>query len=622
MKGNMRYAHVMPFGASVLAGGGVRFTLWAPGVDLVVLEHGFEAADAAHPMTRSADGWHRLELPTAQAGDSYRFRLPGGLCVPDPASRCNPCDVHGASQVVDPQAYAWRHDAWRGRPWEEAVIYELHIGTFTPEGTFAAAERRLAALAELGITAVELMPLADFPGQRNWGYDGVLQFAPHAAYGRPDELKSLVDAAHGHGLMMLIDVVYNHFGPEGNYLHGYCPQFFNPAHQTPWGAAINFDGDDSRTVRDFFVHNALYWVEEYRFDGLRMDAIHAIRDDSERGIIREICDALHAGPGRERQVHVVLENESNEASFLERDGQGQPLAGTAQWNDDLHHAVHVLATGETDGYYADYAEAPVSQFGRALAQGFIYQGQPSQFRHGEPRGEPSKHLPLAAFVSFLQSHDQVGNRALGERIHALGDLMMVRAACACVLLSPHVPMLFMGEEFAASTPFLYFCDFGPELADAVSHGRRSEFGRFAAFASEAAQARIPDPNAEATFLASKLRWEEREIAPHKDWLAEVRHLLLLRQRRLVPLLVGQQGAGRFHCEGEMLRVAWTLGSKSGQRQDPRLHLLANFGHRPVSRVAPSPGEVLHCFGTALDRDATLRLDAGAVWVTLEDADDA
>jgi maltooligosyltrehalose trehalohydrolase len=608
----MKRVHAMPFGAGVLPDGGVRFALWAPAVELVMLEHGADLGAGAreHRMLHDAEGWHRLELEEARPGDSYRFRLPDGLRVPDPASRFNPEDVHGASRVVDPAAYAWQHHGWRGRPWEEAVIYELHVGTFTAEGTFAAARQRLQALAELGITAVELMPLADFPGRRNWGYDGVLQFAPDAAYGTPDELKALVDTAHGLGLMVLIDVVYNHFGPEGNYLHAYCPQFFNPAHQTPWGAAINYDGEAARTVRDFFIHNALYWVEEFGFDGLRMDAIHAIRDNSGKHIVREICEAMHDGPGRERQLHVVLENDANQASLLERNAQGVPLAATAQWNDDLHHAAHVLITGEADGYYTDYADAPVARFGRALAEGFIYQGQPSPFREGELRGEPSTHLPLAAFVSYLQTHDQVGNRAFGERIHMLGDAAMLRAATACVLLSPHVPMLFMGEEFAASTPFQYFCDFGPELAAAVSRGRREEFGRFAAFADEAARARIPDPNAEASFMASKLRWEERDVPHHNARLAEVRELLALRQQRLVPLLAGQRGAGRFRCEGALLHVDWTLGSGAA------LHLLANFGLEEMACAAP-PGDLLWSIGAAQAANAaSLNLAPGAVRATL------
>jgi maltooligosyltrehalose trehalohydrolase len=614
------HIHTMPFGATA-HDTGVAFALWAPSQELVLLAHRpLNGEHAAHRMARDAEGWHRLDLPGAAHGDGYRFELPDGAAVPDPASRFNPEDVHGPSVVIDPRRYAWNDGAWRGRPWEEAVVYELHIGAFTAEGTFNAARERLGELAELGVTAIELMPLADFPGQRNWGYDGVLHFAPDASYGTPDELKALVDAAHGLGLMVLIDVVYNHFGPEGNYLHGYCPEFFNPEHRTPWGAAINFDGQGARTVRDFFVHNALYWIEEFRFDGLRMDAIHAIRDSSHPHIVQEIREAVLAGPGRERHVHLVLENDTNQASMLARDGNGLPVAGTAQWNDDLHHAVHVLATGERDGYYADYADDPVCRLALSLAEGFIYQGQPSVFRNGERRGEPSTRLPSQAFVSFLQTHDQVGNRAFGERIHALGDPVRVRAAMACLLLSPHVPMLFMGDEFAASTPFLYFCDFGPELAEAVSNGRRSEFGGFAAFKDEAARARIPDPNAESTFLASKLNWRERGARAHFERFSEVQQLLALRHKLIVPRLAGSTGAGVFFCENDTLRVHWDLGpagpggSGSGSA---RLHMLAHFGTQQTAPLAGSPGAVVYRHGVHEDGDA-LRLDHGAVFVTLED----
>ncbi|MET3493374.1 malto-oligosyltrehalose trehalohydrolase [Variovorax boronicumulans] len=608
--------HRMPFGATVQAGA-VDFALWAPSTDAVVLEHTPAGGKpSALPMTRDADGWHRLSAPGAGHGDSYSYRLPDGTRVPDPASRWNPDDVHGPSVVTDPQRFAWTDDAWRGRPWEEAVVYELHIGTFTEEGTFNAARERLGELAELGITAIELMPLADFPGRRNWGYDGVLQFAPDASYGTPDELKALVDAAHALGLMVLIDVVYNHFGPEGNYLHAYCPEFFNAGKQTPWGAAINFDGPNSRTVRDFFIHNALYWIEEFRFDGMRMDAIHAIRDETQPHIVREIREAIDAGPAHERQVHLVLENDTNQASMLVRNARGLPEAGTAQWNDDLHHAVHVLATGERDGYYADYADDPVNRFALALAEGFIYQGQASAFRHGELRGEPSKRLPPQAFVSFLQTHDQVGNRAFGERIHALGDPVLVSAAMACLLLSPHVPMLFMGDEFAASTPFQYFCDFGPELAKAVSDGRRSEFGGFAAFADEAARARIPDPNAEATFLASKLRWRERGTRAHFSRLCEVQKLLSLRHRLIVPHLAGMAGAGTYSSDNGTLQVQWDLSPGAQGAPPMRLHMLAHFGEQPAQGVTMPPGEVIYSDGAG-GHQGTQHLARGAVHVTLE-----
>jgi len=617
----MKRAHRMPFGATV-GEDGVAFALWAPSAGDVRLEHRpVGGENTTHPMARDAQGWHTLTLAEAGHGDGYRFHLPGGAAVPDPASRFNPEDVHGPSVVIDARHFQWHDEAWRGRPWEEAVVYELHIGAFTAEGTFNAARERLGELAELGVTAIELMPLADFPGRRNWGYDGVLQFAPDASYGTPDELKALVDAAHGLGLMVLLDVVYNHFGPEGNYLHAYCPEFFNAAHRTPWGSAINFDGEGARTVRDFFIHNALYWVEEYRFDGLRMDAIHAIRDDSHPHIVQEIREALQAGPGRDRHIHLVLENDANQASMLARDGHGVPVAGTAQWNDDLHHAVHVLATGERDGYYADYADDPVCRFACALAEGFIYQGQPSAFRNGERRGESSTRLPSQAFVSFLQTHDQVGNRAFGERLHALGDPVLTRAAMACLLLSPHVPMLFMGDEFAASTPFLYFCDFGPELAEAVSNGRRAEFGGFAAFADEAARARIPDPNDEATFLASKLNWRERGSRAHFARFSEVQQLLALRRRWIVPHLAGSTGAGVFSCENDTLRVQWDLGPPEEGREGltaMRLHLLAHFGDAPTGPVVAPPGAVIHSGGVRLLEPGAVQLERGAVHATLED----
>ena len=584
--------HDMPFGAALLPQGGVRFRLWAPGAPAIelLLTQGQDERTLA--MQRSGNGWHELTVTEAGAGTRYRYRLPDGLAVPDPASRFNPDGVHAASEVTDPRSYDWQDESWTGRPWHEAVVYELHVGSFTPEGTYAAAIERLPHLRDLGVTAIELLPLAEFPGRHGWGYDGVLPFAPHAAYGQPDELKRLVDAAHGLGLMVLIDVVYNHFGPEGNYLHAYCPQFFNPAHQTPWGAAINFDGDQHRTVRDYFVHNALYWVEEFHFDGLRMDAVHAIRDDSPVHICQEIGEALRAGPGQRRQVHLVLENDANLARLLARNPAGGPLVADAQWNDDLHHAAHVLATGETDGYYADYADDPLARFGRTLAEGFAYQGEPSALRDGEPRGEPSAHLPGTAFVSFLQNHDQIGNRAFGDRIAALaerstGGRERLEALYACLLLSPHIPLLFMGEEFAASTPFLYFCDFGPELAGAVSKGRREEFKRFAAFADEAARARIPDPNDEETFRRCVLQWDERQrdSGEHAERLRLVRELLSLRAQHLVPRLRHPGLGGNAQAERGRLQVHWLLGDGSVWRLD------LNVGEQTLQ--APAVGRLVY-----------------------------
>ena len=421
-----------------------------------------------------------------------------------------------ASEVIDPSAYAWRDERWHGRPWAEAVIYELHVGTFSPEGTFAGVERRLDYLRDLGVTAIELMPIADFPGKRNWGYDGVLPYAPDAAYGRPEDLKRLVDAAHERGLMMFLDVVYNHFGPEGNYLNAYACEFFTERHKTDWGAAINFDGAASRAVRDFFIHNALYWLEEYHFDGLRFDAVHAIVDDSQPHILVELAEAVRAGPAADRHIHLVLENDRNEARYLRYTDDGKPRHYNAQWNDDFHHAFHVLLTGEKDGYYSDYADPVTRHLGRCLAEGFAYQGEPSPFRDGKPRGEPSAELPPAAFVTFLQNHDQIGNRALGERLGALTRPERLRAATVAWLLAPARPMLFMGEEFAASSPFLFFCDFGPELAQAVTNGRRREFARFEQFSSREMQERIPDPNHPDTFERSRLDWQSLEGSRTRD----------------------------------------------------------------------------------------------------------
>ncbi len=620
----------MPFGAELLDAGGTRFRLWAPAATQVWLLLEGMPSGTRRTMDRLDGGWHELVLAEAGAGTRYRYVINGGgddavqddgagdgaagseLAVPDPASRSNPDDVHGASQVIDPHAYSWSDMNWRGRSWSEAVVYELHVGTFTPEGTFAAAVQRLPELAALGITAIELMPVADFPGRRGWGYDGVLHYAPDAAYGTPDELKQLIDLAHGLGLMVLLDVVYNHFGPEGNYLHGWCPQFFNPQHHTPWGAAINFDGALNRPVRDFYVHNALYWIEEYHFDGLRLDAVHAIRDDSETHIVCEIGRALRDGPGRERQVHLVLENDANQARWLTRDAQGTPTCATAQWNDDFHHAAHVLVSGETDGYYADYideAGRALDCFGRALAEGFIYQGQPSTFREGALRGEPSAHLGPDAFVAFLQNHDQIGNRAFGERLHTFAGPRRLNAAYACLLLSPQIPMLFMGEEFAASTPFLYFCDFGPELAQAVTRGRRDEFKRFAAFADERARERIPDPNAGSSFEACKLRWDERERSPHAERLALIGELLALRHRHLVPRIADIGSGGRYRVEGDLLRVEWPLSDGSVW------HLLACFSDHDTEVADSSARQTIYSCGVQAAGAGRTRLEPGAVLVS-------
>jgi maltooligosyltrehalose trehalohydrolase len=566
----------MPFGAEYDAGHGTRFRLWAPAARSVLVELAQDGAPRNVPLAARDDGWFEAIVADARPGARYAFRIDGRDPVPDPASRANPDDVHGASAVVDPQGYAWQDGAWRGRPWSDAVLYELHVGTFTPGGTFGSAIERLDALVDLGVTALEIMPVADFPGTRNWGYDGVLPFAPDASYGAPDDLKRLVDAAHARDLMILLDVVYNHFGPEGNYLHAYAPAFFNPAHRTPWGAAINFDGPGSRHVRDYFIHNALYWLEEYHFDGLRFDAVHAIADDSSPHIVAELTETVRARLGTDRYVHLVLENDANEARYLDRDASGRPRHATAQWNDDLHHVVHALVTSEHDGYYADYVDDPLAQLGRALAEGFVYQGQRSAYRQA-PRGEASAHLPPGAFVNFLQNHDQVGNRAFGERLSTLCPPERLRASIALLLLAPAPPMLFMGEEFAASSPFLFFCDFHGDLAAAVSKGRREEFKRFARFADPALRERIPDPNARTTFEASKLDWSEVEQPAHRAWLDFHRACLAARREHLAPRLGRMRTGGTFETIGDSgLAVRWLLGDGA------RWTLVANLGDQALT----------------------------------------
>ena len=607
----MRCRYSMPFGVQLGSDGSAEFRLWAPAASEVEVEITQGQTRLGASLSPTGNGWFGTVLKNVSAGARYGYRIDGGLLVPDPASRFNPDDVHEPSMVVDPLAFAWSELAWCGRPWEQAVIYELHVGTFTAAGTFAAAIERLDYLAEIGVTAIELMPVADFPGSRSWGYDGVLLFAPDASYGTPEDLKNFVQSAHSRGLMVLLDVVYNHFGPEGNYLYSYAPAFFNQKHRTPWGAAINFEGSDGRTVRDFFLHNALYWLEEYCIDGLRVDAVHAIVDETQPDFVTELCATLRSRFRHGRHVHIVLENDRNQARYLGRDAERHPILATAQWNDDIHHAAHIIVTGETDGYYRDYAECPLWYFGRCLAEGFGYQGEVSPYRNGVPRGDPSVHLPASAFVSFLQTHDQVGNRAFGERIGQLASVEKLRAAIACCLLAPSPPLLFMGEEFGAVTPFLYFCDFSPELGQAVARGRREEFAGFAAFAAEEERARIPDPTALSSFLDSKLDWTQAHEG--NEWLAFYRRCLLLRQQYLVSHLAQQSPSGAFTVDDErLLAVDWSLGANAA------LHLRANFADIPSALMQRPRGQVLfETQAVAADEAGFIRLAPYAVLYTLE-----
>ncbi len=574
----------MPFGATP-GGDGVEFRLWAPSAGRVDLCLRRDDGERHLPLAREGDGWFRLTTAEAAPGSRYQFLIDGGQRVPDPASRHQPEDVHGPSEVIDPLAFTWPDDGWRGRPWHEAVCYELHVGTFSARGDFSAVLEHLDHLTELGITAIELMPVADFAGTRGWGYDGVLPFAPEGRYGRPADLKRLVAAAQGRGLMVLLDVVYNHFGPEGNYLHCYAERFFDAGVHTPWGAAIDFR---EPAVRDFFIHNALYWLEEFRFDGLRLDAVHAIHDAGRELFLEALATAVREGPGRHRQVHLILENDANQAHLV--DPAILPRPYDAQWNDDFHHAAHCLLTGERDGYYRDYIERPLLHLARCLTQGLAYQGEPSGFRGGHPRGEPSAHLPPRAWVNFLQNHDQTGNRACGERLDTLCPAEALEALIAVLLLAPSPPLLFMGEEFAAATPFLFFCDFHGALADAVREGRRREFARFARFRDPAARQRIPDPLAESTFARSRLDWSSRERDAGRRRLALCRHLLKLRRERLFEHFRRQAGGcAEYRLAASRLQANWRFDDGA------RLHLLANLGARPQAALA-LPGECLYAHG--------------------------
>ncbi len=556
-----RFARHLEFGATLLAEGRTRFRLWAPAQQEVAV--GIEGAGVV-AMRREPDGWFAIEAACG-AGARYRFRLGDGTEVPDPASRFQPEDVHGPSQVIDPRAYEWRHAAWTGRPWHEVVLYEVHAGCLGGFGGVAAA---LPALKALGVTAVELMPIGDFPGRHNWGYDGVLPFAPDSAYGAPDDLKALIDAAHGLGMMMFLDVVYNHFGPDGNYLGLYAPQVFRDDIRTPWGGAIDFRRPE---VRRFFTENALYWLNEYRFDGLRLDAVHEI---SEPDWLDEMADEVRcvAGPGR--HLHLVLENERNEARHLMRDID-------AQWNDDGHHAFHVLLTGEDGGYYKDYAEAGAAGLARVMAEGFFFQGQVSQHR-GRPRGTPSRDLPTTAFVLFLQNHDQVGNRAFGERLTQLADSAALEAAIAAQVLCPQIPLLFMGEEVASATPFLFFTDHDPELGKLVRDGRRKEFAHFAAFSDPEKRERIPDPNAPATFEASR-PCPDPALGEHRRALYQ--RLIALRMREIAPEIERARAIEARPLGSAAVQACWRLGDRGV------LTIAVNLGPAPVA-LAPPKGRLL------------------------------
>ena len=537
-------------------------SVWAPAIETaaVVTQDGRRI-----PMAPAGGGWHRAVADDLPPGTLYRFAL-DGMEVPDPASRCQPDGPAGWSQVVDPDLYRWRDAGWQGRPWNEMVFYELHLGTFSEEGTCLGAIAHLDHLADLGITAVELMPVSSCPGSRNWGYDGVLPYTPSQNYGTPDDLRRLVDECHARGICVFMDVVYNHFGPEWNMLWSYAPGFFTAEYSTPWGSAIDFASPHSGPVRGFFAQNAAYWIRDFHMDGLRLDAVQAVFDSSTVHVLDEIAATARAAT-RGRHVHLVLENDDNEARLLEPASRGG-ADYDAQWNDDFHHVMRVLVTGRRDGYYSDYADSPLDGLGRTLAEGFIYQGQPSAHRGGRNRGTPSGHLAPTAFVVFLQNHDQVGNTPFGQRLTDLAPPAAIRGGTAVLLLSPAIPMLFMGQEWGSARPFDYFCDHAEPLAGLVRDGRRAEFSHLPEFSEPAAASRLADPNAAATFAGSRLDWNETGQPMHAEWLALHRRLLEVRRRCVVPLLplIGG-GAGSYRTVGSpepggagALEVVWRLSN--------------------------------------------------------------
>jgi maltooligosyltrehalose trehalohydrolase len=504
---------------------GAHFRVWAPGherVDVVLAPGRPDSRTFA--LRRGEDGTF-AGTTSAAAGARYAYLLDGAGPFPDPASRFQPDGVHGPSAIVDPRAFIWTDQTWHGVPLSELTIYEAHVGTFTPEGTFAGTTARLPHLRDLGVTAIELMPVAEFPGMRNWGYDGVAPFAPSRAYGTPDDLRRLVDTAHRLGLAVLLDVVYNHFGPDGAYFSQFSPYYFSSRHHTPWGQAINLDGEQSEHVRAFFFENALHWIREYHVDGLRLDATHALIDEGPRHFLGELRTRVRAA-SPDRPVLLIAEDDRNLAIIVrppEHGGWGLD----AVWADDFHHQMRRLTAGDADGYFQDFS-GTTEDVAATLERGWFFSGQHSAYRRAT-RGTDPSGIARERMVIALQNHDQIGNRAFGERLHHQIDPAVFRAASALLVMAPETPLLFMGQEWAAGTPFQYFTDHHDELGRLVTEGRRNEFSRFAAFADERSRARIPDPQARATFERCRLDWTEPAREPHAGTLRLYRALLDLRR---------------------------------------------------------------------------------------------
>ena len=567
------------------------FRVWAPTPESVAVDVGGEQITMARVGDR---GWYEAEVDWAGPGTDYSFVV-DGMTVPDPRSPSQPDGVHGPSRVVDHDSFPWTDGGWRGVHLPSAVVYELHVGTFTPEGTFDAVIPRLDHLVELGVSVVELLPVAEFPGERGWGYDGVDLYAPHHAYGGPDGLKRLVDACHHRGLGIVLDVVYNHLGPAGNYLSKFGP-YFTDRYSTPWGDALNFDGPGSDEVRRFFIDNALQWLRDYHMDGLRLDAVHAIVDTSAVHLLEQLgveVEALSASVGR--PLWLIAESDLNDPRVVMRREVGG-YGMDAQWSDDFHHALHVSLTGEKSGYYSDFGG--LGDVAVALERAFVHAGDYSPHR-GRVHGRLPVGIPSWRFLGYLQNHDQIGNRAVGERSSHLMSPGRVKVGAALVLLSPFVPMLFQGEEWAATTPFQYFTDHeDAELGRLVSEGRRREFASFG-WSPES----VPDPQAVETFERSRLWWEEVAEEPHASVLAWHRSLIALRRSLGAPVVGAPVVATCDEAAG------WLV------MQRGPLTVACNIGAAPVTLAAAGSLVLASDEGVTLE-GSTLTLPADSVAVLL------
>ncbi len=562
----------LDLGATVVDGGEVLFRVWAPHAKEVSVRILNNGAKEGIPLKEDRQGYFAAKAYDVFQGARYFYILDHGTHYPDPASRFQPEGVHGPSQIINPGEFLWEDAGWKGVSQDELIIYEVHTGTFTAEGTFQAIIPHLDYLKELGITALELMPVAQFPGNRNWGYDGVYPYAPQNSYGGPTGLKSLINAAHRKGLSLILDVVYNHFGPEGNYLHQYGP-YFTDRYRTPWGDAVNFDGPYSDEVRHFFVSNALYWLNEYHIDGLRLDAVHGIYDFSARHFLEELSEAVHEQARYTgRNMHVIVESDLNDTRVL-----NPPEIGgfniDAQWNDDFHHALHALITGEKTGYYQDFGT--LGHLKKAVEEGFVYSGQYSRFRKRR-HGNSSKARPSRQLIVFSQSHDQVGNRCAGDRLSTTQTLEKLKLCAGIVVLSPYLPLFFMGEEYGEKAPFLYFVSHTEEaLAEAVRRGRREEFASFGW------KGEVPDPQSESTFVASRLDRELRYHGSHKILFEFYRELIRLRKEipSLSSLIKENMEVKSLGEERALMIRRWFSGDETFS--------LFNFGEGMLT-VTPAP----------------------------------